>query len=228
MTDISPLEGRSFAAFLFDMDGTIITSIAAAERVWANWARGHGLDVAAFLPTIHGVRAVDTVRRQQLPGIDAEREAAAISQAEIGDTDGVEPISGAATFLAALPAKRWAIVTSAPRALALARLKAAGLAEPVLMITADDVTHGKPSPEGYWLAAERLGVDIADCLVFEDATAGIAAGEAAGAEVVVITATHSHPVATLHATISGYDALRPVSDISGVRLRQADLASVAP
>lgn len=226
MTDTSPLEGRAFAAFLFDMDGTIITSIAAAERVWSNWARSHDLDVAAFLPTIHGVRAIDTVRRQALPGVNAEREAAAISQAEIEDTQGVEPISGAAKFLAALPAERWAIVTSAPRALAAARLEAAGIPAPKLMITADDVAHGKPDPEGYKLAAKRLGVDIRACLVFEDAPAGIAAGEAAGAAVVVITATHSHPVATHHATISSYDELRSVSEADGLRL--ADLAPAAP
>ncbi|NVZ78779.1 HAD family hydrolase, partial [Pseudomonas gingeri] len=82
-------EGQRFAAFLFDMDGTLLNSIAAAERVWSNWARRHGLDVEAFLPTIHGVRSIDTVRRQNLPGVDAEREAAAISQAEIDDVEGV-------------------------------------------------------------------------------------------------------------------------------------------
>ncbi|MHB8284387.1 MAG: HAD-IA family hydrolase [Caulobacteraceae bacterium] len=225
MTDLSPLEGRAFAAFLFDMDGTIITSIVAAERVWANWARSHNLDVAAFLPTIHGVRAIDTVRKQNLPGVDAEQEAAAISQAEIEDVDGVEAIAGAARFLAALPPERWAIVTSAPQALAVARLEAAGLVAPALIVSADDVTQGKPSPEGYQLAAERLGVDVRDCLVFEDAPAGIQAGEASGAAVVVVTATHSHPIATPHATIGGYDHLLPVSDAAGLRLRQADFAA---
>jgi sugar-phosphatase len=205
------------------MDGTLITSIAAAERVWGRWAASHGLDVAAFLPTIHGVRAIDTVRRQHLLGIDAEREAAAISQAEIDDTDGVEPISGAATFLAGLPAGRWAIVTSAPRALAVARLRAAGIVPPPSMITADDVACGKPSPEGYHLAAERLGVDIRDCLVFEDAPAGIQAGEAAGARVIVVTATHSHPLATPHAALSSYDGLVPLMDAAGLRIGQTDL-----
>jgi sugar-phosphatase len=228
MTDISPIAGKAFAAFLFDMDGTIITSIAAAERVWTNWALSHGLDVEAFLPTIHGVRAIDTVRRQALPGVDAEHEAAAISQAEIEDVEGVAAISGAAKFLAALPAERWAIVTSAPRALALARLAAAGVAIPALIITADDVAQGKPSPEGYQLAAERLGVDVRDCLVFEDAPAGIEAGEAAGATVVVITATHAHPVATTHATMARYDDLAPTHDVAGLRIAQAVLPAAAP
>ena len=226
MTDLSPLEGRAFAAFLFDMDGTLITSIAAAERVWGRWAASHDLDVAAFLPTIHGVRAIDTVRRQALPGVDALLEAAAISQAEIDDTQGVAAIAGAAKFLAALPAQRWAIVTSAPLALALARLNAAGVAAPTLMITADDVVHGKPSPEGYRLAADRLGVDVGDCLVFEDAPAGIEAGEAAGATVVVVTATHTHAVSTTHATIAGFDDLRPLSDGAGLRIEQATPAAV--
>src|SRR6187551_2701028 len=120
-----PFPDRGFAAFLFDMDGTILTSIVAAERVWAAWARGHGLDVEAFLPTIHGVRSVETVRRLALPGVDPEAEAAAITRAEIEDVEGIEAIAGAAAFLAALPADRWAIVTSAPRELAVRRLAAA-------------------------------------------------------------------------------------------------------
>lgn len=91
-------EGQRFAAFLFDMDGTLLNSVAATERVWSNWARRHGLDVPAFLKTIHGVRCIDTVRRQNLPGIDVEREAAAISQAEIDDVEGVVAIEGRCHF----------------------------------------------------------------------------------------------------------------------------------
>jgi hypothetical protein len=106
------LAGRTFGALLFDMDGTILSSIKAAERVWAIWAKRHGLDVASFLPTIHGFRTVETIRRLGLPGVDPEAEAAAITQAEIEDVEGIEQIAGAATFLSALPADRWAIVTS--------------------------------------------------------------------------------------------------------------------
>lgn len=195
---------RPFAAFLFDMDGTLLTSIASAERVWAAWARRHGLDVAAFLPTIHGVRSVETVRRLGLPGVDPVAEAAAITRAEMDDVADIAPIAGAAAFLAMLPADRWAIVTSAPRALALRRLDAAGLPPPPLLIGAEDVRHGKPAPDCFRLGAERLGVAAADCLVFEDAPAGIAAAEAAGAAVAVVTATHTHPLATRHPTLSGY------------------------
>ena len=184
---------KPFAAFLFDMDGTLLNSVIAAERVWAKWAQKHGLDVNRFLPTIHGVRSIDTVRKQNIPGIDVQQEADAISQAEIEDVEGVAAIEGVADFLASLPADRWAVVTSAPLALAQARMKAAGLTLPDVVITAEDVTQGKPAPDGFLLAAQRLGVEPAQCLVFEDAPAGIAAGKAAGARVVVITAAHLHP-----------------------------------
>lgn len=198
---------RRFAAFLFDMDGTLLTSIRASERVWSAWARGHGLDVEAFLPTIHGKRAIETVRQLGLPDIDVEAETAIITRGEIADVDGVEPIDGAAAFLASLPPGRWTIVTSASRELAERRLGAAGLPVPPAMVTAEDVTHGKPAPECFLLAAQRLGVPIADCLVFEDAPAGIAAAEAAGASVAVITATHAHPFATHHPVLPSYDTV---------------------
>ncbi len=187
------LPDRPFAAFLFDMDGTLLSSIAAAERVWARWAARHGLDVAAFLPTIHGMRSVDTVRRQGLPGVDAEAESAAITREEMDDVAGIEAIAGAVPFLASLPEQRWAVVTSAPRELAARRMAAAGLPRPPLMIAAEDVARGKPAPDCFELAAARLGVSVRDCLVFEDAPAGIAAAQAAGAGLLVITATHGHP-----------------------------------
>jgi len=186
------LPTRSYAAFLFDMDGTILTSIASAERTWTKWAIAHGLDAATFVPTIHGVQSVE--------------EAAAITAAEMLDVGDIEPIAGAAAFLASLPPKRWTIVTSAPRALAEVRLKAAGLPIPATMIAADDIPNGKPAPDCFLVAAERLGVSASDCLVFEDAPAGITAGEAAGADVLVITATHgtSHRLDTPHPRIDDY------------------------
>ncbi len=206
-----------YPAFLFDMDGTLLTSIAAAERVWTRWAREHGLDVASFIPTIHGARAVDTVRRV-LPQADAEAEAARITAWEIDDAAGVAPIDGAAAFTTSLPAGRWAIVTSAPRALALRRLEAAGLAAPAVLVTAEDVERGKPDPAGYRLAAARLGVDAADCLIFEDAAAGIGAAEAAGADVIVITATHAEPVASTHRSTRDFSNLQVITDAAGLRL----------
>jgi sugar-phosphatase len=214
--------GRSFAAFLFDMDGTLLSSILAAERVWARWARKHGLDVDAFLPTIHGKRSVDTVRMANLPGVDPQAEAAWITAQEMLDVEGVHEIAGAKAVLAALPAGRWAVVTSAPRLLALRRLEAAGLPAPPLMIAAEDVARGKPAPDPFLLAAERLGVAVGDCLVFEDAHAGIAAAEAAGAAIVVINATHAHAMDTPHPQVAGYDELVvTVSPSGGLEIERA-------
>lgn len=214
--------GRSFAAFLFDMDGTLLSSILAAERVWARWARKHGLDVDAFLPTIHGKRSVDTVRMVDIAGVDPEAEAAWITSEEMLDVEGVHEIAGAKAVLAALPAGRWAVVTSAPRLLALRRLEAAGLPAPPLMIAAEDVARGKPAPDPFLLAARQLGVEIADCLVFEDAPAGIAAAEAAGATIVVINATHAHPMDTPHPQVAGYDELVvTVSPSGGLEIERA-------
>ncbi len=182
---------NTYRAFLFDMDGTILTSIAAAERVWSAWAQRHGIDPAALLPTIHGVRAEETIAKQGLVGINAHLEAQAITAAELEDMEGVHAIAGVQDFIGSLPPDKWAVVTSAPRELARRRLLAAGLQMPAVMITGEDVASGKPSPEGYLLAARRMGVAPSDCLVFEDAEAGILAAQAAGASVCVITATHA-------------------------------------
>ncbi|KAA3448505.1 glycerol-3-phosphatase [Mesorhizobium sp. SARCC-RB16n] len=207
--------GRKFAAFLFDMDGTLINSIASAERVWGDWARRHGLDVAAFLPTIHGVRAIETITALALTGVDPRHEADLLLKAEADDLEGIVQIAGAVAFLNALPPERWAIVTSAPRSLALARMKVAGIPVPAVLVAAEDVSRGKPAPDCFQLGARRLGFDARDCLVFEDAPAGIAAAEAAGASVMVINATHQHPLATQHATIAGYDAIDITVDERG-------------
>lgn len=204
-----------YRAFLFDMDGTVLNSIAAAERIWTTWALRHGIDVPSFLPTIHGARAIDTVNRQGLPGVDAEAEAAWVTQAEVEDVEGIVEVSGAAQFLKSLPARQWAIVTSAPRELALRRMAAAGIAEPEVLVTAQDVSAGKPDPAGYLLAAKRLGFDVADCLIFEDASVGIQAAEASGADLVVITSTHPHPIQTPHATLASYDSVSVETDPDG-------------
>ena len=125
---------RKIEAAIFDMDGTILTSIAAAEIVWGDWARRHGLDVEAFLRTIHGVRAIDTIARQGLPGVDPIAEAEAVTLAEIAMVDGIEAIVGALELLSTLPAARWAVATSAPRALAARRIAVAGLPMPTVLV----------------------------------------------------------------------------------------------
>lgn len=207
--------GKKFAAFLFDMDGTLINSIASAERVWSDWARRHGLDVAAFLPTIHGVRAIETITALALPGVDPTHEADLLLKAEAADLEGILQIAGAVAFLNSLPPERWAIVTSAPRSLALARMKVAGIPVPAVLVAAEDVSRGKPAPDCFQLGARRLGFDARDCLVFEDAPAGIAAAEAAGASVMVINATHQHALQTPHAAISAYDMVGLTVDEQG-------------
>lgn len=205
MHDLFP--GRRFAAFLFDMDGTLTDSIAAANRVWTRWSLSHGLDPEKVLPIIHGVRAGDTIRRLNVPGMDIEMETEIVKQAEIDDVEGVVAIKGATALLQALPPDRWAVVTSAPRELALRRFGAAGLPVPQVLVSAEDVTRGKPAPDGYLRAARLLDVAAARCLVFEDTAAGVAAAEAAGAAVVVVNATHGTPIETPHPVITDYDGL---------------------
>nr|WP_257627066.1 HAD-IA family hydrolase [Pseudomonas sp. Xaverov 259] len=205
------------------MDGTLLNSIAAAERVWSIWAERHGLEVAAFLATIHGARAIDTITRQALPGVDPEVEAQWITEAEINDVEGVVAIAGAVEFLNGLPGDQWALVTSAPRELALRRLAAAGISPPAVLVTAEDVASGKPDPACYVLGAQRLGVPVQECLVFEDAAVGIRAGEAAGADVLVVTATHLTPIVTAHASINDYKRLQVMRDAEGkLRLQRVE------
>lgn len=215
LADLFPITPRGFSAFLFDMDGTILSSIAAAERAWTAWFNRHGLDAEALMPMIHGVRAIETISRLALPGVDAEAENAWLTQAEMDDVDGIVPIEGAAAFLSGLPTDRWAVVTSAPRKLAERRLRAAGLPLPPMMVSGDDVERGKPAPDCFLLGASRLGFRAEDCLAFEDAPAGIASAEAAGTKVLVITATHGHPVSTPHPTVANYDGLSIRQDGSG-------------
>lgn len=217
----SAVSARRYRAFLFDMDGTLLNSIAAAERVWRIWAERHGLDVPAFLATIHGARAIDTITRQALPGVDPEAEAQWITEAEINDVEGVVAIAGAVAFLNSMPADQWALVTSAPRELALRRLQAAGIVPPAVLVTAEDVAIGKPNPACYVLGAQRLGVPVQDCLVFEDAAVGIQAAQAAGADVMVVTSTHTAPMVTQHPSIEGYEPLQVRRDCEGLLYLQS-------
>jgi mannitol-1-/sugar-/sorbitol-6-phosphatase len=206
---------KKFAALLFDMDGTLLNSLAATERVWGNWARKHGLDVEAFMPTMHGVRGVDTITRLGIEGLDPIAEAQQVLDDEVADVEGVIAIDGVIAFLNSLPSDRWAIVTSAPRILAERRMAAAGIPFPKVIVTAEDVAAGKPHPACFLLGAERLGVSASDCVVFEDAPAGIKAGEAAGAALMVVTATHNYSIDSAHPSIDSYETLFANVDDNG-------------
>lgn len=204
--NIDSLPNKKFKAMLFDMDGTLTNSVLVAEGPWARWAERQGLDVKTFLPTIHGKRSVDTIAALKIPGLDPVVEAQKITDEEIADTNGVTEITGAGEFLRSLPQGRWAVVTSAPLALAKARLTAAGLPLPEVIISAESVKVGKPNPDCYLIGAKKLGVNIEDCLVFEDVEAGIKAGESAGAQVIVVTATHETPKYTNYPSIADYSS----------------------
>jgi len=169
--------GRVVRAVLFDLDGVLVESREATERVWMAWARKNGVGEEELRSAMHGVRSVEVVRTVR-PELDAEAEAAGIEEAQAVDTEGLRAIPGAAAALSALREDRVAVVTSATRRLAAARLAAAGIAPPAVMVTAEEVTRGKPDPEGYLAAADRLGVDPAEALVVEDAPPGVEAGRA--------------------------------------------------
>jgi len=214
----STLPARAYSVFLFDMDGTLLTSIRSAERVWSAWAKRHGLDVTTFLPTLHGKRAHDTIRQLNVPGLDPIAEAAWITAAEIEDVADIEAINGAADFLASLPPERWGIVTSAPRKLAEARLAAAGLPSHRLLVASEDVEHGKPAPDPFLLGARKLGATPADCLVFEDTQAGLQSAEDAGMDSIVVTLTHAHPMTTLVPAVLDYADLQAQAGPDGLRV----------
>jgi sugar-phosphatase len=173
-------------AVLFDMDGTLVDSTPIVEIAWGRFATKHSLDVAHILATSHGVKAIDSVVRYGPVGIDAEAEAAEIAAFEMESLEGVVEIAGAVAFSRAIPAGQFAIVTSAPRELALLRLEYCGFELPPVIVTAEDVDNGKPHPEPYLLAAASMGIDPSQCVVFEDAPAGIRSGLAAGMQVVVV------------------------------------------
>jgi mannitol-1-/sugar-/sorbitol-6-phosphatase len=177
----------SFAAVISDLDGVLVDSAAATTRAWTRWGARHGLDGAAIQARNHG-RPARAVVAEHVEAADVDEEAAFLLEAEVGDTRGVAAFPGAAGVLA-LPVV--AIATSCALPLAHARLAAAGLPRPPVLVSSDQVAAGKPSPDSYLLAAERLGADPAACLVLEDAPAGVAAGRAAGMAVWAVTTTHA-------------------------------------
>ena len=175
-------------AILFDLDGVLMDSRVCVERHWTRWANDHGFDVARVLAEAHGRRTTDTIRAVA-PSLDIEAEARLLEGAESVDFEGVTTLPGAAELLAALPSGSWAVVTSGTRPLATGRLTHGGLPIPEHLITADDVERGKPDPQPYLAGAAALAVDPSDCLVIEDAPAGIQAGKAAGMTVLATATT---------------------------------------
>jgi sugar-phosphatase len=201
----------SAQALLFDLDGVLINSIPAVERVWSRWAAERGFNVREVLHRAHGRPSIETLR-YLLPDADHEAENCLVEQAEIEDVADIVPLPGVVELLAALPSDRWAIVTSCTRPLAEVRIRAAGLPTPGLFITSNDIERGKPDPEPYQKGAAGLGFAPEECIVVEDALAGIASGRNAGSRVIAFTT---------NASIADLVAAKPdwiLEDCSAMRL----------
>jgi sugar-phosphatase len=211
---------RRLAAVLFDLDGVLVESREPTERVWLDWAAKNGIEEGALRSAMHGVRSVEVVSSLR-PDLDAVVEAEGIELRQAEDVDGLRAIAGAAEALLALREDRVAVVTSATRPLAAARLGAVGIQPPAVMVNAEDVSRGKPDPEGYLAAARLLGVEPVEALVVEDSPPGIEAGRAAGAATVGVTSTH--PAAQL----SGADVvISSLEELPGLLERAFDAADV--
>lgn len=195
--------------FLFDMDGVLVNSHAVVDRTWRRWAVRHNMDPDAIIAVAHGRRTGDTLR-DIAPHLDIAAEVQWLDEAERQDMDGIVAMPGAAATLTHLPGVAWAIVTSCGDALARARLAAAGLPIPRVLIASERIERGKPFPDGYLAGARALHQAPTDCIVFEDTPPGIDAGLAAGAQVVGLATTYD--AARLTA------ATRVVRDLSEVHI----------
>jgi sugar-phosphatase len=173
---------------LFDLDGVLVDSTPAVARVWTWWARRHGFNAEEVVRQAHGRPSITTIR-ELLPDGDHDAENREVERREIEDIADVIPLPGALQLLEALPLDRWAIVTSCTRRLAEVRIAAAELPKPKYLVTSNDVRRGKPDPEPYLKGAQILAVAAEECVVVEDAPAGIRAGKAAGARVVALRTT---------------------------------------
>jgi sugar-phosphatase len=179
----------SCAAILFDLDGVLADSTRAVDREWREWAARKGVDGDAIMAIAHGVRTIEVIRRVA-PHLDAQAEANAIEKHEANDQSGVVVMPGAAELVRSIPVGRWGVVTSGSRLLATNRLRHCGLPVPRVLVTSDDVTNGKPHPEPYLKGAAQLGFNPAECLVIEDAPAGIESARAGGMKVIGIASTY--------------------------------------
>ncbi|MEU9036829.1 HAD-IA family hydrolase [Streptomyces sp. NPDC048352] len=204
-------------ALLLDMDGTIVNSDAVVERCWRAWAVSHGLDPREALKVVHGRQGYATmaILLPERPMELNHAENAVMLARETADTDGVVPVAGAPEFMASLAGLPHALVTSADAALAEARMTAAALPMPQVRVTAESVGASKPDPEGFLKGAAELGVDPADCVVFEDSGAGVAAGLAAGMRVIGIGPRAAAHGPTVH-----------VPDLTSVRVEHAGAGTI--
>lgn len=206
-------------ALLFDNDGTLVSSLDSVERCWTRWAREYGITAEEFgRVELHGRPAVEIVA-DLLPADLVPEAVARVERLEVEDVPngGVHLLPGTEDLLDSLPADSWAVVTSATRWLAQARLDAVGI-RPKTLIAADDITRGKPDPEPYLLAARRLGVDPARCVVFEDAPAGLQAGRAAGMTTVALTTTHQAHDLAADLVVENLSALSALVTDAGIRI----------
>lgn len=176
-------------AILFDLDGVLVDSRECVERTWRQWAAERGLDPELVLREAHGRRTFETIRRVA-PHLDADTEGARIAASESGETRGIYEIAGARELLESLPSRSWAIVTSGIRAVAETRIRHMRLPTPPVLIPADEISHGKPHPEGYLAAARRLTIVPERCVVIEDAPPGIEAARAAGMRAIGVLGTY--------------------------------------
>jgi sugar-phosphatase len=200
---------------LFDLDGVLVNSTPAVARVWTIWAKKHGFDPDEVVRQAHGRPSITTIR-ELLPNADHEAENREVERGEIEDVEGVIPLPGALELLQALPQDRWAIATSCTRRLAEVRIRAAGLPMPKHLITSSDVRRGKPDPEPYITAAKILGFAPRDCVVMEDAPAGIRAGKAAGCRVLALRTTAHDP------ELTQAGATWIVNDLASLRVNSSD------
>ncbi|KAF9923876.1 hypothetical protein FBU30_006086 [Linnemannia zychae] len=183
---------------LFDMDGTLIDTTIIVERHWKNWCDAHNVNFESLISVSHGRPSFEIMK--EFAPVDKQEEyqtpeyLAILESKVANDLDGMILIPGAKELLASLPQSTWAVVTSAGYEMAKSRFHQTGLATPPIMVTATHVTNGKPHPEGYMSAAKQLGLDPKDCVVFEDAPAGIRAGKASGAKAVIGMNTGTMPL----------------------------------
>jgi sugar-phosphatase len=177
-------------AIIFDLDGVLINSTAVVKRHWQQWAAQHHLDPEAIMCVAHGRRTVETIRLVA-PHLDAMTEATSLAAGEAYDTEGLLHVDGAAELVDSLPSDAWAVATSGTRDTAITRLRYAGLPLPSVLVTAEGVERGKPAPQAFLRAATELRIAPEDCIVVEDAPAGIAAAHAAGMLVIAVATTHT-------------------------------------